>query len=518
MTQPLRAAAVDIGSNGIRFIVADAAGPDGFEIIHKERAAVRLGHHTFTEGHLDPAMADAAIEALKGFRKKADELGVHRIRAVATSAVREADDCKWFTRRARKKAGIRIDVIDGAEEARLVHRALRDRLPWSGKPWMFMDLGGGSLEIALVTRESIQWSESRHIGSVRLLERHADVEGAGLVDAIHKDVDGFQLLHSPEGLDIAGLAATGGNINELARMDGALPRKGDPAVLPLATLESLRRGLESLTVEQRMEAHGFRADRADVIVPAALVYERVACLAGADVIHVPGWGVREGVILDLMDLHFGHRGDEDADELRVEDSALALGRTLRFDEDHGQHVALLALSIFDQTTALHGLGKRHRRILHAAAMLHDVGRSIGEAGHHKHSQYIIEHADIAGLRPKDIQLAATVARYHRGALPMDHHHLYRMFGERRREKVRQLAGILRIADGLDCDRVQVVYNVTVESNDETIRVTVDGRGPLDHECTAAHEKRALLEAAFDRQIRIAQTTSIVSLDSGEPTY
>ncbi len=294
------AAAIDIGSNGMRLLVGRRTH-DGFQALHRRRAPVRLGHHTYTEGHLDAATVDDAINELDAFRLKAESLGVQATRAVATSAVREASDGADFVARARADAGIAIDVIDGDHEARLIHRALRHRIPWDGRPWLTVDLGGGSLEIALVDEDTVHWTESHPLGTVRCLEEHDDLEGAELLRAIHADVDTFVADHHLDAVGAAGLAATGGNINALASIAGHRPRKGEPVEMTVRELHDLRRRLESTGPERRRHLFDLRADRVDVIVPAAIIYGRVADLMGAQQILVPGWGLREGVLLDLFD-------------------------------------------------------------------------------------------------------------------------------------------------------------------------------------------------------------------------
>ncbi len=295
-------AAIDIGSNGMRLLVGRPSR-DGFEPLFRRRAPVRLGHHTYTQGHLDADVAEDAIAELEAFHLKAKAMKVKAVRAVATSAVREAADGPAFVRRVRDEVGLDIDVIDGHQEARLIHQALRRRIPWDGRPWLTVDLGGGSLEIALVDENAVHWTESHHLGTVRCLEMHADLDGPDLMRAIHADVDPFVAEHRLDRAGAAGLAASGGNINALARIAGERPRKGDPCWLDLQKLHSIRRAMEAMGTSRRQGFYDLRPDRVDVIVPAAIIYGRVADLMGAERVFVPGWGLREGVLLDLIDRH-----------------------------------------------------------------------------------------------------------------------------------------------------------------------------------------------------------------------
>lgn len=284
----------------MRLLVGSPAA-DGFDVVYRRRAPVRLGHHTYTEGRLDGRMREDALHELDAFHLKAQALGVDAIRAVATSAVREAADGSAFVAEVEEAIGLQIDVIDGDQEAHLIHRALRHRIPWNGRPWLTMDLGGGSLEIALVDEEKVHWTESHHLGTVRCLEHHEGLEGAALIEAIHADVDPFVAEHRLDAVDAGGLAATGGNINALARIAGHQPRRASPAILGLGELHRIRKDMEAMSTRRRQSKYDLRADRVDVIVPAAIIYGRVADLMGAKDIFVPGWGLREGVLLDLLD-------------------------------------------------------------------------------------------------------------------------------------------------------------------------------------------------------------------------
>lgn len=504
-----RFAAIDVGSNGIRLLVVEANGPDKYTIVHQERAAVRLGHNTFREGRLDPEQASAAIAALRAFQGTMHHLGVRKSRAVATSAVREASDGKVFRRRIKDELGIKLHVIDGAEEARLVHRAVRRVLDVGEDRWLIMDLGGGSLELSLADKHHIHWAESRPLGTVRLLEAYESDDHDDFVENLHEALDRFQILRVPHRISVHHLVAAGGNIGALAQMAGLLPAWDEmpphdqpPAELPLKTLRNLAKRLETMTVDERIDQYGFRPDRADVILPAALVYERVATLFGADTILVPDVGVKEGLVLDLMDRHYHPARYKKRLRRDVEDSAYGLGRTFRFEEGHHVHVARLAADMFDQLEDLHGLGEKDRRILKAAALLHDVGKVISDAKHHKHSAYIIGNAELPGLNLKATQMAAAVARYHRKAMPKAKHPIYKDLEPKDRARVDRLAAILRVSDALDKRHAQTITRLECEVTDDELILRVEGEGSFQLQRWALAKKSDLFQKVFGRNVRL----------------
>lgn len=299
---PLRVACIDIGSNGIRCAAALFTDADQHQMILQERAAVRLGQGVFQTGAIDRESMDAAILALASFKKGLDVLGVKHLRVVATSAVREAANQDQLLLRARREAKVAIEVIHGVEEARLGHVAVAHRIPMGRDPWMLMDLGGGSVEVSLADARGIRWSESYPMGAVRLLAEFASCKGdtkrfqAFVADTMAPLRSAGAKGHAP-----VGLAATGGNIEALADLADAKPDGKGVRVVPVETLRALAQKLAGLSVEERQATFGLRPDRADVIVPAALIYEQVAKLVGLDAIHVPFTGLKDGVLHDLVD-------------------------------------------------------------------------------------------------------------------------------------------------------------------------------------------------------------------------
>ncbi len=318
---PVRVAAIDAGSNAIRLVVADFAGPARYEVVVRRRVPVRLGHRVFTEGELDEETLAEGVAALRDFREEMDALGVERYRAVATSATREAGNRDRFLDKIQVESDMVLEPITGEEEVRLVHLAVSRRIDLSRGRWMLVDLGGGSVEVSLVDGEDLVWSQSHRIGTVRLLETLEAAEGCH--DTLQQWV-GQQLEHlavpvstsgrgprdrgpsapgprdaCPSAQAPIGLAATGGNIESIARLALAYVEPLKLSVLSLRRLDAVVHMLSSMSVAERVRNLGLRPDRADVILPAALVYRHFAGLAGVDQIAVPSVGVKDGVLLEV---------------------------------------------------------------------------------------------------------------------------------------------------------------------------------------------------------------------------
>jgi exopolyphosphatase / guanosine-5'-triphosphate,3'-diphosphate pyrophosphatase len=298
---PLRAAGIDVGSNAIRLLIAEFASTTSWIVLTTQRVPIRLGASVFAAGGglLDADLLDAAAAALVSFRQQLDAQSVDAYRAAATSAAREARNGADLVDRARADADLRLDLISGGEEARLVWLAVADRIPLQQRSWALVEVGGGSVEVALARGVHVEWTATHPLGTVRLLEalqrehprpdefrQAAGAHVAALTAAIHLPTDATR-----------GLIATGGNIEALARLCRVRIDAGGVSCLKLKDLSRAIDALAGLSLEQRMERYGLGRDRADVILPAALVYERMAQKAGATELVVPHVGLREGLML-----------------------------------------------------------------------------------------------------------------------------------------------------------------------------------------------------------------------------
>jgi exopolyphosphatase/guanosine-5'-triphosphate,3'-diphosphate pyrophosphatase len=500
---PIRLAAADIGSNAIRFIAVEFTTENTSTVLDQIRVPVRLGHDVFLTGKLTQEAIDAATSALEQFGKRASELGVDSYRAVATSAVRESRNGSQLVEQVRSRTGVTIEPITGVEEARLVHLAVRSRVRLGKQKWLIADLGGGSVEVSVVDQDGVHRSESHEMGSVRLLEELGVAgEEPGRfrkrLEEYTATLRGSPILKA----NVAGFIATGGNIESLARLTGAAVDRNGVSVVPLNDLRAAIERLARLSYKDRIRELGLREDRADVILPGAMVYERIAVLAGVDAITVPNVGVKDGVVLDLLEQRAWSGRRQDTHERATLNAALALGRRFHFDEAHGRHVAGIAASLFEQLRSLHGLGRDDRKLLQTAALLHDVGTFIGLKRHHKHSLYIISQSELAGLTQNETLMVANIARYHRKNVPSSHHISFTELSDADRERVVKLSALLRLADALDREHLQRVESVSVELTEKSVELAVRGSGDLLLERWALQKKAQLFEKKFGRSIRL----------------
>lgn len=500
---PLRVACVDMGSNAIRFLAAEFANEHDYVTLQSNRVPIRLGHGVYLSGRLDRGAMDAAVQALAEFRAEMDTLGIRHYRAVATSAVRESRNGDQFVARVADETGIRLEPISGSEEARLVHLAVAETIPLGNRRWLLADLGGGSVEVSLVDQNGTFWSESHTMGSVRLLEEltESGTDPGRFRRLLEEYISVLRVPSAVAAGQIAGYIATGGNIESLAKLAGSRDEDG-VSHLALSDLRSIIERLARMSYHQRVQELGLKEDRADVVLPAALVYAQLADLCGVDEILVPHVGVKEGVLLDLVNQLVSRRDHEDRQTRDVLVGAATVGRKYLFDEEHARHVADLSLELFDQTRSLHGLGAADRKILQAAALLHDIGQFVSFKGHHKHSHYLISNTELPNFSANEMRLVANVARYHRKAHPAPEHHLFAEISEADQERVLRLSAILRLADSLDREHVQRIQSVQVKIGDDDVTLYLDGTGGLLLGGRVHKKKSELFTEVFGKNVKL----------------
>ena len=503
---PFRVAAIDIGSNAVRFLAAEFTAREAFRTLEYIREPVRLGADAFRLRRLGDEVMDAAVAAMARFRRAMDELGARSYRAVATSAVRDSENGAEFVDRVWRECGIRIETITGVEEAHLVWLAVRRRVDFGGRDWVLVDLGGGSVEISLVDGDQVRWSESHPLGTVRLLQELGDLAGES-PDRVRRRLEDhaamLRISAITRQVEAVGMVATGGNMEELAALAGSRPDARGVTRVRLEALQSVIERLAELTPRERVKELGLREDRADVILPAAVVYERIARLLGVRQIVVPNVGVKDGLLLDTVDDLLEHGGHVARLERETVAGAMSLARRYDFEAAHAEQVTRLALLLFDQLRDLHRLGDTERRILMAAALLHDIGQYVSYRRHHKHSYYLIANSELPAFTPSQILLVALVARYHRRGEPQEDHEGYGTLPRSDREVVDRLAALLRVADALDREHEQQVTGLTATVDGKDLVLAVEGSGDLLPERWAVQRTAKLCERVFDLKVRFS---------------
>ncbi|MGH9085327.1 MAG: Ppx/GppA phosphatase family protein [Acidimicrobiales bacterium] len=510
-------AAIDIGTNSVHGVVARMTGGDGgprFEILEREKEVVRLGTSGGDIRELSAEAVDRTVAALDRFRQVAEAHGAP-ITAVATSAVREAENRDDLLDRAWREAGVHIDVITGTEEARLIHLGVLQAVPVFDQRLLLCDIGGGSTELLVGHRGEVRFSRSLKLGAVRLTHRF--FEGVrlhpGAVDACRRHVR--SALASPvrevrrAGIEVA--VGSSGTITALAEMaavrtTGARPRNVNNLTLARVDLDAVVAELvEAPTIEARAGLAGLDPGRADIILAGALILEQIMHELDLAEVVISDYALREGVLLDAWQRRHGGSLHHLSDLRRR--SVLGLAETMDDDPAHSAQVARLALALFDAVRSRLDLDDAARELLEAAALLCNVGLFLSHAKHHKHTYYVIRSTDrLVGFTDHEVELIALVARYHRKSEPRAKHPEFAALDDGDQALVRRLAAILRVAVGLDRGHAGAVSGVDVADRDGSLVLALqptDGQD-VSLELYEAGARKDLLEQVLDARLEVVR--------------
>jgi exopolyphosphatase / guanosine-5'-triphosphate,3'-diphosphate pyrophosphatase len=507
----MRIAAIDIGTNSVHMIVVRVRPDLSFEIVDREKAMVRLGAGGLDGRALTPEAMSAALQALSKFKRIADSHQVDEVVAAATSATREARNGGEFLARLESETGIRPRVISGAEEARLIHQAAVYGVDVGGGRAVVIDIGGGSVEITLGTATSVQLARSFKIGTIRLTERFvrsdplSERDERRIVKHVLAEIDryceqilaaGFDRVIGTSGtiLSIGAVAATAAR--------GAVPTELRNLHVPEKQIRKVRKQVAELDLEQRLAIPGLDPRRADLVVAGAVLLDTILRRLGAEELTLCDLALREGLVLDYVRRNRRQIAQIDSIPDVRRRSTLELAERCSYYVEHSNQVVRLALALFDQTRAMHGLTDREREWLEYASLMHDIGGHISFSGHHKHSYYLIKNGDLRGFHPDEIEVMALVARYHRRGTPKRSHPQYAQLPATLRRTVRTLASILRVAESLDRSHAQPVSGLEVHDRGEDVVIQLHSGGDAELEVWATARHLEPFEQVVGKPVRL----------------
>jgi exopolyphosphatase/guanosine-5'-triphosphate,3'-diphosphate pyrophosphatase len=503
-----RYGAVDIGSNSIRMQIAEASAGSPQQVLAEDRQVTRLGEGVFRGGELTP---EATAIVFQFLRRTAQEFAKHQVvavRAVATAAVRDADNRDAFLEQAAQALGAPVEVISGQEEARLIHSGVQCRWPHPRQTILIIDIGGGSAELILSCDGEILEAHSQKIGAVRLTEvflKHdppASLELRQLDEYIEEKLAPLRRPleeHRPK-RTIATSATAAAVACAIHRVPRPQRELADRLRVPRAALRELFLDLASKNVEQRRQVHGIGPRRAEVIVPGCAVLARLLQDFNLPSLFYSRAGVRDGIIADLALRGVGRDlAQLDGDQLR---SVREMARRYRVSLKHGDNVALLARRLFAALGACHNLPAADGKLLEAAAYLHDVGHFISDTRHHRHSYYVVVNSDLPAFTDRERLVIAHLCRYHRKSLPGPHHSSYKALSSAEKKTVRCLTPLLRLADSLDRGHHQRVRSVEAKVGPGGVVLYLESPEKTDLEVWAAQQAGGAFQQTFQQPLTV----------------
>jgi len=521
----MRIAAIDIGTNSVHMIVVRVRPDLSFEVVDREKVMVRLGAGGLDGKALTTEAMSSALQALSKFKRLAESHRVDVLLAAATSATREARNGGEFLARIERETGIRPRVITGTEEARLIHQAAVYGVDVGSARAVVIDVGGGSTEITLGNATAIQAARSFKIGVIRLTERFVQSDPLSGRDErkLSKHILSEIGRHCDQITSIGfdRVIGTSGTILSLGAVAATAARGTTPAELrnlrvSAKQIRRLRKEIVAMGPAQRLTVPGLDPRRADLVVAGAVLLDTILRRLGAEELTLCDLALREGLVLDYIRRNRRQIAQVDKIPDVRRRSALELAERCNYYAEHAQQVIRLALALFDQSRAVHGLTDREREWLEYASLLHDVGGLISYARHHRHSYYLIKNGDLRGFHPDEIEVIALVARYHRRGTPKRSHDEYANLSSSLRRTVRTLSSILRVAESLDRSHAQAITGLELRDRGDDMLLLVHTSSDAELEVWATNRHLQPFEKLLGKPVRLESAITQGPVASAEP--
>jgi exopolyphosphatase/guanosine-5'-triphosphate,3'-diphosphate pyrophosphatase len=505
-----RIAAIDIGTNSIHMIVAEASERRGYRVVDREKDMVQLGLSSLDGQPLTNDAIERGVISIARMSEIAQRWEADEIIAVATSAVREAPNRREFLRLVREASGIKVRVISGEEEADYIFRAVRSTVDLQGSTAVCIDIGGGSAEVVVGTADEIFYTASEPLGSLRLSQRFeltgrpSDASIEACREYVAERAARFRKRVRRLGVDMA--IGTSGTILTLASVCNR-SGDGDAAANALKRIDVARLGevipqLAAMTDSERSERFGIEGKRAATIIGGAIALDGILRALKVESLLACPVAIREGIVESRVAV-LGRSTRPGRGSLRRH-SVHALAERTDCDMRHARHVSRLAGRIYDQTLTLHEMLPEMRELLEYAAMLHESGAHISDRGHHKHSYYLIRHGDLRGFTEEQLLVIANVARYYRKAPPDVTHPNFEELTDEQKSSVQKLSAILRVAEGLDRGHRQRVRDVAVQRRGSVVRFVARTRADASLELESAGKRAKYFGKLFNVKIHIEE--------------
>lgn len=500
-----RIAAIDIGTNSIRCIIAEASNHGKFKILDDEKATVRLGDRLAMTGVISDEAFNRAVEAIRRFNKLVTGLKVEVVEAVATSAFRTATNGKELIAKLSEELGHEIRIISGEEEAELTASSALSNFDMYGKRYAMVDIGGGSVEIVTAYGNHVEEVYSIDLGAVVMTDRFlkSDPITDNELRKLRKHIrESLKRTFSGKKISIDSFIGSGGTLTALGCMAMQMRKDNYVSIQGSEVLHAEVVHLLAMLIQRDLKGRrtipGLNQDRADIIVAGVVVIDEIMRFFDANRVLVNERGIREGLLIKSMK-RLGLAAVSSTPPT-WRDSIKEFAVSCHVDEQHATHVAGMALSIYDALALPFGLQKPEKKFLEAAAILHDSGYLISYGSHHKHSYHLIRHSELFGFTPRERELIALIARYHRKSIPKRKHDAFRCLKEKDQVIVARLGGILRLADGLDRRRNGLVQGVSCLFGGTTITINLTATEDVSVEIFGANAKKDLFEKAFGSSV------------------
>ena len=505
-----RYAAIDIGSNSLRMEAAEVTPGTATKILASGREVTRLGESVFRTGKVSPEAIGLVCRVLGTMAQQYRKLEVIGVRAVATSAIRDASNQDEFLVKASEAIAAPVEIISGQEESRLIHLGVQSRWPHAKHRLLIIDVGGGSAELINSDHGHMREAVSKPLGAVRLTEVFLKNDPPTPAE-LHRMQDYIEEKLASAMRRIgrrqwSRVIATSGTASAVVcainRVSQAKVDKSDRLRVSSAQIRQLFGELSSRSLEERRKITGIGPKRAEIIIAGTAVLLRFLQDLQLPSLYYSAAGLRDGIIADLAMRGVGRELSQlDRDQRQVVET---MARRYGVALPHARKVASLANKLFTSLQSLHGLAPPSGKLLEASAYLHDIGHYVSESRHHKHSYYLVANSDLPGFTNREREFIASLCRFHRKAMPAsDHASLDTLNGEERRALI-LLTPLLRIADSLDRSHAERVESLECSVREGQVMLKLGSKSDIDLEQWAAERTAEAFREVYGREIVLSR--------------
>ena len=431
-------ASIDIGAHSARLLIVQVDKSSGtYETIEDLEIPVPLGADVFRTGRIGNKSVAMLCEIMKKFSFKMREYRIKEYCAIATSAVREAENADIFLERIKFLSGIDVKIFTGPDEARLGYLAVQSIIPanfhFEEQSLLLADIGTGACQVSMFDHGIMCFTETIKLGTLRAVEGFSDASAAAArIEQLEPVIDyafsEFEYLSRK--MNCTGLIVTGASSRAMLAMKKQRIKRG-MFELKVEEFRQLRQIAGSHTVEALGREYNIKSDLAEAVLPCCMMISNLLKLTGAKMIYAPTISTKYALIEDFINSSMHRRDERYASDMRLIASTV-----------------ILAEKLFAKLAPLHGMGHEELKLLKVAALLYKTGLFVNNQAYHKHSHYIILNTEIPGISQAERRIVAMVARYHRKAVPKPQHLDYMAVPVEERHVISKLAAILRLACGL----------------------------------------------------------------------
>ncbi|PSQ87119.1 MAG: Ppx/GppA family phosphatase [Bacteroidetes bacterium QS_3_64_15] len=509
----VRVCVIDLGTNSFHAIIVDAHPNGSYQVVDRLKEMVRLGQHGLDANRLPDDAMERGMKALKRIKLLADGWDAREYLSYATSAIREAANGGAFIQRAREELGLRIRPISGEREAHLIFQGVSRTEDFSESS-LLIDIGGGSVEFIIVDNDTDVFDVSLKLGAARTTERFVTTDPLSEDEQArlraHFKAELEEVLTASRAREITTIIGSSGTMKSLARVtqeqfgDGS--RSTFQQSFPVEDVRTALRWVMQASASER-EAHpAIEPKRVDQIGAGAVLLDTLcAGLPSVQNVKVSPNALREGMVVHFINQNYARLQQMASFRDPRRRSVHEIAYRLKWEENHAQHVAATATFLFDLCRSIYEGPATDTELLEYAALLHDIGYLVTHAEHNEHSRYLVEHAELQGFQSEEVSMMALAAHYHRGPFPDPSDEHFGRLSPAQQQRVRQLAGLLRVAEGLDRSHFQNVVALRARLTDEALHLLLATKGDPQLEVWAAQDQGGLFELAFDRTLHVKPT-------------